>query len=101
MAKIELDEAQKLTIDEDFEEATEGEELSQQEKLKTKWAAMEALHGDGKTRFLGVSNVNLGQLEALCEEATVKPSFVQNRCYARRGWDWEVRALCRERGMVD
>ncbi len=45
LAKIELDEAQKLTIDEEFEEATEGEELSQQEKLKTKWAAMEALVG--------------------------------------------------------
>ncbi|MCH8247598.1 MAG: type I restriction endonuclease subunit R [Bacteroidetes bacterium] len=45
LAKIGLDEAQKLTIDDEFEEATEGEELSQQEKLKTKWAAMEALVG--------------------------------------------------------
>ncbi len=45
LAKIELDEAQTLTIDAEFDEATEGEELSQQEKLKTKWAALEALVG--------------------------------------------------------
>ena len=64
------------------------------------WRAMEALHADGKTGVLGVSNVQLGQLEALCELAEVQPAFVQNRCYADRGWDREVRALCRERGIV-
>ena len=25
---------------------------------------------------------------------------MQNRCFARRGWDREVRAFCRERGIV-
>ena len=35
-------------IDEEFEEITEGEELSKKEKLKTKWAALEALVGDPK-----------------------------------------------------
>jgi diketogulonate reductase-like aldo/keto reductase len=30
----------------------------------------------------------------------VKPSFVQNRCYARTGWDREVRSVCREHGIV-
>jgi type I restriction enzyme R subunit len=45
LAKIALDEAEKLKIDAEFEEATEGEELTQQEKLKTKWAALEALVG--------------------------------------------------------
>jgi diketogulonate reductase-like aldo/keto reductase len=64
------------------------------------WKAMESLHADGKTRLLGVSNVAKGQLEALCAGARVQPSFVQNRCYARRGWDREVRALCRDRGIV-
>jgi diketogulonate reductase-like aldo/keto reductase len=28
------------------------------------------------------------------------PAFVQNRCFARDGWDREVRALCAERRIV-
>jgi type I restriction enzyme R subunit len=48
LAKITLDEAEKLKVDAAFEEATEGEELSQREKLKTKWAALEALVGAGE-----------------------------------------------------
>jgi diketogulonate reductase-like aldo/keto reductase len=61
---------------------------------------MEELHGAGKTRFLGVSNVGLDQLEALCSRAAVAPAFVQNRCFARNGWDSRVRALCRAQGLV-
>ncbi|MCA8923927.1 MAG: aldo/keto reductase [Planctomycetes bacterium] len=64
------------------------------------WAAMESLHAEGRTRLLGVSNVSLAQLRELCALAEVQPAFVQNRCYARKGWDREVRALCRERGIV-
>jgi diketogulonate reductase-like aldo/keto reductase len=63
------------------------------------WEAMEALHAAGKTRFLGISNVALDQIEALCSTANVQPMFVQNRCYARTRWDAEVRAFCRERGI--
>jgi diketogulonate reductase-like aldo/keto reductase len=59
------------------------------------WRAMEALAHDGKARVLGVSNVSAEQLDALVRGATVKPAFVQNRCYARDGWDGDVRALCR------
>lgn len=64
------------------------------------WRAMEALHATGKTRFLGISNVALEQIETLCARAKVQPAFVQNRCYARSGWDREVRAFCRARGIV-
>jgi diketogulonate reductase-like aldo/keto reductase len=64
------------------------------------WRAMEGLHAQGKTRQLGVSNVSLEQLEALQARATVKPAFVQNRCYARYGWDAEVRAFCRAHGIT-
>lgn len=64
------------------------------------WRAMEALQRAGKTRLLGVSNVNAAQLEALLAEAEVKPAFVQNRCYARTGWDARVRAICREHDML-
>jgi diketogulonate reductase-like aldo/keto reductase len=64
------------------------------------WRAMEALHREGSTRLLGVSNVTAGQLEALCELAEVPPAFVQNRCFARTGWDRDVREVCRARGVV-
>jgi len=45
LAKLKLDEAKKPKLDAEFEEATEGEETSHKEKLKTKWAALEALVG--------------------------------------------------------
>lgn len=64
------------------------------------WRAMEAIASDGKAKALGISNVGLDQLKALCAFAEVQPSYVQNRCYARRGWDREVRAFCSERGIV-
>jgi diketogulonate reductase-like aldo/keto reductase len=64
------------------------------------WRAMEAVHDQGGTRLLGVSNVTLEQLEALWALARVKPAFVQNRCYATRGWDAEVRAFCDDHDIV-
>ena len=45
LAKLELDEAQRPKIDPDFEEATEGEEVERKERLKTKWAQLEAVVG--------------------------------------------------------
>lgn len=64
------------------------------------WRAMEELYAAGKTRFLGISNVALDQLETLCGTAAVKPMFVQNRCFARTRWDAEVRAFCRRNGII-
>ena len=64
------------------------------------WSAMEALRDEGGTRLLGVSNISRDQLVALCDIARVPPAIVQNRCYARTGWDREVRAVCRERGIL-
>ena len=48
LARIELDENEKPHVDPDFEEATEGEEVSRRERLKTKWAQLEALVGTEK-----------------------------------------------------
>jgi diketogulonate reductase-like aldo/keto reductase len=64
------------------------------------WNAMERLHVAKKTRLLGVSNVALRQLEELWTHATVKPAVVQNRCFAAMGWDRDVRAFCRDRGIL-
>jgi type I restriction enzyme R subunit len=48
ISKLSLNAAELPKIDEEFEEITEGEELTKKEKLKTKWAALEALVGDPK-----------------------------------------------------
>ena len=64
------------------------------------WRAMEELRQEGRVRLLGVSNVTAEQLGKLCEEALLPPTFVQNRCYARTGWDKDVRSLCRKMGAV-
>ena len=54
----------------------------------------------GRTRLLGVSNVSLRQLEQLAAAGAERPAFVQNRCFARRGWDRDVRAFCAEQDIV-
>ncbi|HYP90474.1 MAG TPA: aldo/keto reductase [Polyangiaceae bacterium] len=64
------------------------------------WRAIEALANEGKTRFIGVSNFSLAQLRELLQIARVAPRFVQNRCYASRGWDRDVRQLCATSGVV-
>jgi diketogulonate reductase-like aldo/keto reductase len=64
------------------------------------WRAMETLHDRGLVRLLGVSNVTLDQLQRLCRQARVRPHFVQNRCYASRGWDRDVRRFCTAHGLV-
>ncbi len=63
------------------------------------WEAMETLHGEKKTRYLGVSNVSAEQLQALLRVAKVKPAFVQNRCYATTGWDKAVRRICEQENI--
>jgi len=45
LARLALDEAERPKIDPDFEEATEGEEVERKERLKTKWAQLEAVVG--------------------------------------------------------
>src|SRR5207244_6648954 len=48
LAKLELDEEERPKIDPEFEEVTEDEEQTTKEKLKTKWARMEAMVGASK-----------------------------------------------------
>ena len=64
------------------------------------WRSMEELQRAGRTRLIGVSNVTAEQVSILCEISEVKPAFVQNRCYARSGWDLHVREVCRREGIV-
>jgi type I restriction enzyme R subunit len=45
LAKLELAESERPTIDPEFEEATEGEEIERKEQLRTRWARLEAVVG--------------------------------------------------------
>jgi type I restriction enzyme, R subunit len=45
LAKLELKESERPRIDPRFEEVTEGEEIERKEKLKTRWAQLEAVVG--------------------------------------------------------
>ena len=64
------------------------------------WQAMIKERDAGRTRLLGVSNVSLGHLEQMAAAHAEAPAFVQNRCYARLGWDREVRRFCEERKIT-
>ncbi len=64
------------------------------------WQAMEKLYIAGKTKYIGISNVNIMQLKLLVQEANIKPMVVQNRCYAELGWDKDVREFCRLHQIV-
>jgi diketogulonate reductase-like aldo/keto reductase len=64
------------------------------------WEAMTKERDAGRTRQLGVSNVSLRHLEQMAGVHAEAPAFVQNRCYARFGWDREVRLFCNERKIV-
>lgn len=48
LAKLNLDEKERPKVDPDFEEATEHEEVERKEKLKSKWARLEAIVGSEK-----------------------------------------------------
>ncbi len=48
LAKLAIEESERPRIDPEFEEATEGEEISRKERLKTKWAQLEAVVGTGE-----------------------------------------------------
>ena len=58
------------------------------------WAAMARQRDAGRVRLLGVSNVSLRHLQQLVASGAERPAFVQNRCFARVGWDAQVRAFC-------
>jgi diketogulonate reductase-like aldo/keto reductase len=64
------------------------------------WAAMVAERDAGRARLLGVSNVSLEHLEQMVVRGHEAPAFVQNRCFARTGWDRGVRAFCREQRII-
>jgi type I restriction enzyme, R subunit len=80
LVRLAIDEAQRPRLDEDFEEATEGEELEHKEKLKTKWAALEALVG-AQQRISLISQDLVNHFERRLEAIDGKAMVV---CMSRR-----------------
>jgi len=64
------------------------------------WGAMEDIYDSGRAGRIGISNINPWQLDALLQKARVKPMVVQNRCFANRGWDRDVRTRCAAHGVM-
>lgn len=64
------------------------------------WAAIVRERDAGRARLVGVSNVSARHLLELEASGAERPAVVQNRCFARLGWDRAVRAFCAERGIV-
>jgi type I restriction enzyme R subunit len=62
LVKLNLDESLKPTLDSSFEEATEDEEVTRKERLKTRWAAVEAIVGT-ETRIKAVAKDLLDHFE--------------------------------------
>src|SRR5260370_282876 len=64
------------------------------------WEAMIRERDAGRTRLLGVSNVSFQHLEQMASVHAEGPAFVQNRCFARVGWDRDVRSFCSEQKII-
>ena len=80
LAKLALDEKEKPTIDPRFEEATESEEAERKEKLKTKWAQLEAIVG-AEQRLKLVARDIVAHFEQRLEALDGKAMIV---CMSRR-----------------
>jgi type I site-specific restriction-modification system R (restriction) subunit len=80
LAKLALEEAERPKIDPDFEEVTEGEEVERKEKLKSKWAQLEAIVGSEKRLKLIAQDI-IEHFETRLEAMTGKAMVV---CMSRR-----------------
>jgi type I restriction enzyme R subunit len=92
LAKLALDEAERPKIDTEFEEVTEGEEVERKEKLKSKWAQLEAIVGSDKRLALVAKDI-VEHFERRLEALDGKGMVV---CMSRR----ICVELCREIGRL-
>jgi diketogulonate reductase-like aldo/keto reductase/DNA-binding XRE family transcriptional regulator len=70
-------------------------------QTETVWRAMEEIVAAGGARRIGISNCYaLHELRALHASARVKPAIVQNRFHAQTGYDRDIRAFCKQSGII-
>ncbi len=97
LAKLALDEAERPKIDPNFEEATEGEEVERKEKLKTKWAQLEAVVGAEKRLALVARDIvehfeqrleaMIGKAMIVCMSRRICVELYREIVKLRPGWD--------------
>jgi type I restriction enzyme R subunit len=75
LAKLELSEAERPKIDPQFEDVTEGEEVERKEKLKSRWAQLEAVVGTEK-RLKLIARDLVEHYERRCEAIDGKAMVV-------------------------
>ena len=80
LARLALDERERPRIDPGFEEATEGEEVERKERLKNRWAQLEAIVGAGKRLQLVARDI-IAHFEQRLEAMEGKAMVV---CMSRR-----------------
>jgi diketogulonate reductase-like aldo/keto reductase len=75
--------------------------LANQQQTLEVWQAMECLFQNGGVKQLGISNCyDLQQFELLYKNATIKPAVIQNRFYAKTGYDRDIRNFCRQHRII-
>ena len=80
LARLSLNERERPSIDPEFEEATEGEEVERREKLKTRWAQLEAVVG-AENRLQQIAEDIVAHFEQRLEALEGKAMVV---CMSRR-----------------
>lgn len=80
LARLKLDDTERPRLDQEFEEVTEGEEVEHKERLKTRWARLEALVGADKRIQLIAQDI-VDHFERRCEAMDGKAMVV---CMSRR-----------------
>jgi diketogulonate reductase-like aldo/keto reductase len=75
--------------------------LANQQQTQEVWQAMECLFQNGGVKQLGISNCyDLQQFELLYKHATIKPAVIQNRFYAKTGYDRNIRDFCKQHRII-
>ena len=97
LARLALDEGERPTIDPEFEEATEGEEVERTEKLKTRWAQLEAVVGAEKrvkqiaqdivAHFEQRLEALDGKAMVVCMSRRICIDLYRELTHLRPGWD--------------
>jgi len=65
------------------------------------WETMQNIYQEGGAKSIGISNCyDLNLLKKLYDDATVKPSIVQNRFYEATDYDKDLRSWCNDNGVI-
>ena len=75
--------------------------LENQQQTEEAWQAMECIFHNGGVKQLGISNCyDIQQFELLYKNATIKPTVIQNRFYAKTNYDRDIRDLCQQYQII-